>query len=134
MSSDFEAAEREKANLDFTKKNTDLVIETLEDQANDPDQELLDRMNWTRQDMQEFVERWKQMEADAETGDLKAQELYKKKLKSLGMTADLPGGRVEGDRDEQFGLSEDGAVNRAPYQWAEKYQSYMMRRNKAERQ
>ena len=50
------------------------------------------------------------------------------------MTADLDGGRVEADRDEQYGLSEDGAVNRAPQEWAELYQSYMMRRNKVERQ
>ena len=134
MNSDFEAAEREKANLEFAKENTDLVLQTLEEQAHNPDQELLDRMNWTQQDMVEFLERWKQMEADAETGDLKAQERYKKKLKSLGMTADLDGGRVEADRDEQYGLSEDGAVNRAPQEWAELYQSYMMRRNKVERQ
>ena len=134
MNTDFETAEREKANLEYAKKTTDLILDPLKNQAHNPDQELLDRMNWTQQDMLDFIERWEQMKNAAQTGDLKAQERYKKKLKSLGMTPDLPGGRVQADRDDQYGLSEDGAVNRAPQQWSDKFQSYMKRRNKVQPQ
>ena len=91
-------------------------------------------MNWSQQDLVEFVERWKAMKEGAETGDVGAQKLYEKKLKSLGFNAETTGGRIKADRDQKYGLSEDGATNRAPAQWDDKYRSAIMRLNKADRQ
>ena len=132
--SNFETAEQEKANLDFTKKATDLVLDDLRNQANNPDQELLDRMNWTQEDLRDFLNRWEKMRDAADKGSLKDKKRFESALKSLGLR---PGGTtsrdVQSSRDQEFGLSEEGAINRPTSEWAEQFNAFMKLRNQVER-
>lgn len=130
----FERAEREKENLKFSKEATDLVLNRLRDQANDPDPELLKRNNWTRQDLLDFIKSWEQMRDAAAKGGAKEKKLYESRLKSLGLRpSKVQSRKLAAERDEEFGLSEDGSVNHVPAEWVERYNRYMKRRNQVDR-
>jgi hypothetical protein len=51
------------ANLEFTRKATELTIQRMRQQLEkgQVDQELLDRLQWSREDMERWVSRWEEM-------------------------------------------------------------------------
>ena len=57
----------EPPNLDYAREATDLVLERLKDQQHNPDPELLKRLDWTPEDLQQFLARWEQMKQAATT-------------------------------------------------------------------
>jgi hypothetical protein len=133
-SKEFEQAEREKANLDYAKNATDLLLENLRQQAENPDPEFLERNNWTPEELRDFLKSWEQMRDAAKKGGAKEKRRYESRLKSLGLKPkNIEAREVVGERDNKFGLSEDGAVNRPSAEWTERYNRYMKQRNKAER-
>lgn len=54
-------------NLDYAKKQTDLVLERLDEQLakKQVDQTLLKKLGWTEDELQRFVDRWKNLKASA---------------------------------------------------------------------
>ena len=58
--------------LEYARKATDMVLDYLDRQRDEPDKELLEELNWTADDLRRFSERWKkvrqmeQFSADAE--------------------------------------------------------------------
>jgi hypothetical protein len=102
---------REKANLEHAKKATDMVLSKLAEQKDNPDPELLRKLKMSKQELQEFFDRWDEMKRKAETGGVEAQKKYERELKSLGLKP--KGGRnsVQQNADKVEGLNEDGAVN-----------------------
>ena len=60
----------EKANLEYARKATDLALAHLKNElAKDrPDPELLNRLGWTRGDLEKFVKRWEQLRGPAQAG------------------------------------------------------------------
>ena len=58
----------EDPNLEFSRKQTSLVLEYLKHQLeNDQvDPELLRRLGWTREDLRRFVQRWEQIQRQAQ--------------------------------------------------------------------
>jgi hypothetical protein len=84
------APDGDAANLEYAKKQTDLVLEKLSDQLNRKkvDQQLLKDLGWTEDDLKRFVDRWRQRKAAAdrndESGDAAKRELDEA-LKSLGL-------------------------------------------------
>lgn len=93
-------------NLEYTRKATDLALERLKDQLQkgDPDQELLDKLKWSRKDVEEFVKRWDQLKKSAQKpgaqGDAAREELDET-LRSLGLHqrgSSLAGGQKRGDQ------------------------------------
>mgnify|MGYP006969344248 CR=1 FL=1 len=84
----------DEANLDYARKQTDLVLDYLEDQLDqrEVDQELLDRLGWSREDMERFVRRWQQLKRDGAARDGEGQNQLDEALKSLGLRR--PGSRV----------------------------------------
>ncbi|MDR0870971.1 MAG: hypothetical protein LBN39_09280 [Planctomycetaceae bacterium] len=82
----------EDANLEYTEKVTNLVLEYLEEQLKDkPSKELLDKLGWTKEDLQKFYDRWKAMQKENEQQDSQNparqgdDEKWKEALKSLGL-------------------------------------------------
>ncbi len=123
----------EEANLEYTKKVTDLVLNKLEEQKFEPDQELLDQMNWTKQDLERFLKQWREMKANAAAGDKEAQKAYAEALQSLGLRRETRGRQVDVKRDDPFQLNEDGAVDQIPAEYVDKFNSFLKRRNRSKR-
>lgn len=101
--------------LDYAKKSTDMVLDYLEETRDQPDQELLEKLNWSEDDMQRFVDRWKSVREldNANPNDPNAKSELTEALESLGMR---PPTQATSQRREQSdalrGLRDSG--NRTP--------------------
>ena len=116
--------------LDHARRATDMVLKRLREQQFDPDPELLKKMNWTKEDLAKFLQRWEKMKQKAEEGSPAAQQDYQNALRSLGLT---PGGRTRDlkvEKDKMFGLREDGAVNRPPAEFMDDFNAFLKSRNR----
>ena len=109
-----EEIEREKVNLAHSKKATDLILDKLDQQKYDPDPKLLEQMNWTQEDLNNFLRRWQEMKAAAEQGDLKAKDKYEKSLKGLDLRPNADSRAVKQNKDKIQDLTEDNAVIQPP--------------------
>ncbi len=125
-----EQLEKEQADLEHAKKATDLVLNKLEDQLNNPDPDLLDKMNWTEQDLREFLDRWKRMKQNAQTGDPNAQRQYEEAIKSLGLRPNNRA-RTSKNRDaDAAGLNQDSSVIEPPADLAPDFNDFLRDRNR----
>ncbi len=115
-------------NLEYSRKQTELALEYLEDQLakEKPDQRLLDRLGWTREDLKEFVDRWQQMKrAAAEEGPraADAKQNLDDALRSLGLRprgTQLEGGTVTKDASRKL----DSRRYDPPAQWVDQVRAY----------
>lgn len=125
----------ERANLEYAKKATDLALKYLEEQQDNPDQKLLEEMNWTPEEMREFLKRWKSMKDKAATGNASEQREFNDALKSLGLRPpknQLGGADIKDD--DQRGMMEDGAISNPPADIAKKFRAFQRGRSRAENQ
>jgi hypothetical protein len=80
----------DEANLNYTRKQTDLVLEKLAEQLNrkQVDKDLLERLGWSEEDLRKFVQRWQERKEAAkrndQSGDAAKRELDEA-LRSLGL-------------------------------------------------
>lgn len=117
-------------NLEFARRQTELVLGYLEDQLakQNPDQEMLDQLGWSRQDAAEFLQRWQEMKKLAQEPTPQGQQARRQLnelLKSLGLkpkTTELTGSSQH--EDELQGL-EAGRDVPPPPQWREYFQEYL---------
>lgn len=122
------AAEGSDPIKEYADKATDLALEYLEDQLqqSEPDQQLLDRLGWSRDELARFVRRWQKMKADARQsgpgGDSSREELDDA-LRSLGLRpsgTSLKAGGVETDN-----LRKTEAIRSdPPPAWREQFREY----------
>lgn len=124
----------DKANLDHAKQVTDLVINKLDEQKFDPDQDLLDQMNWTQQDLENFLRQWQKMKENADSGSIEAKQTYEDALRSLGLQRDVQRRNANVKRDKPFQLNEDGAVDQIPSEYVDQFKAYLKRRSRSRRQ
>lgn len=125
-----EGTSADEANLEYTKKATDLALEYLEDQQIDPDPKLLDRLNWTEDDLKDFVKRWKELKRQADSGDARKKREWEQTLKSLGMgDVQVEKQQFQGESDDQQGYREDGSVGGPPPGFADRMKAYSRKRN-----
>ncbi len=126
------ATEADKANLEYTKKATDMALEYLEDQVVEPDPKLLDRLNFTEEELADFVKRWKDLKKQAETGGEQERLDYERALESLqGLGRTDPNAReFQGKADNKQGYREDGRVNAPPPGFADRMKAYSRKRNR----
>ncbi|MGB7345022.1 MAG: hypothetical protein WBD20_12480 [Pirellulaceae bacterium] len=76
----------EAADLEYTKKATDMVLDYLEETRDAPDRELLDKLDWSENDLEQFAQRWKQTrQMDSPAADPKQQNQLRDALESLGL-------------------------------------------------
>ena len=121
----------EEANMEFSKKATDMILQRLKKQRNNPDQELLDAMNWTKDDMNRFIDRWQKMQEAAARGNDADKKRFEKHLKGLGLR---PSGaksksRLKGDGKEDY--LEDSAVDRIMPELRSEYQAFQRELNRS---
>jgi len=119
------------ANLEYTRKATDLALEYLEDQLakDQPDQGLLDRLGWTNDDLERFYREWDARRRDADRqgpGSERARQELDKALQSLGLRprgVESRGGQRQSDT---VGDLKEALRIPPPPEWAEAYRAFKM--------
>ena len=106
--------QREKENLEYSKKTIDLLLDNLRSQRHNPDKELLKKMGWDKQQLNDFVDSWDEMEAAAAQGDARAKRQLERRWKATGLTPDDRRRKVASNGEEAGQLVQDGAVNEPP--------------------
>ena len=117
-------------NLEFARRQTELVLRYLEDQIarQNPDENLLKELGWTKEEMAQFVRRWQELKKAAEDDTPRGKDAKKRLneiLRSLGLR---PSGteirRNENLRDTVHGL-EAGRDIPPPPQWSDYFREYL---------
>ncbi len=113
------------ANKENAEKVTDLALDYLKQQKEQPDPELLKRLQWTKVDMKKFMDKWTEAKELAKTDPNKKRELEetlqllnKRQLQSKEQS-------VKDVNDNLSGFLEEGARVRPPESqrsWFEQFQ------------
>jgi len=76
----------DKANPEYAREATDLVLDDLRDQVDEGrvDEKLLDDLGWKRKDLQKFLKRWESMKRQAKTSKA-GKEKLDEAIDSLGL-------------------------------------------------
>ncbi len=115
----------EREILERSRKVTDLVVDYLKDQQHKPDRALLDEMNWTEQELRDFVARWEHLKQAASQGESNAGLRYSEALRSLGLRSQTAQARrAQMQRDQIRDLNEDGSISRPPGKFAEAFRDF----------
>lgn len=122
-----EAPDADEANLDYARKQTDLVLERLSEllKRKDVDQEMLDRLGWTEDELRQFIERWERLKAAARGDDPAADTARRElddSLRSLGLRRG-PLGQNKWKADELRDLRE-GYRGPVPLEYQERLRAY----------
>jgi hypothetical protein len=120
--------QEDKANLDFARKQTDLVLERLDSQLakKQVDPNLLKSLGWSEDDLRRFVARWKDLKAkaDKDPNDAGANRELDAALRSLGLRPQGPT-RIHGSaKADQIKNLNDSYRGRAPLEYAERVRLY----------
>jgi hypothetical protein len=112
------------ANLEYARQATDLVLDYLADQQDKPDPRLLEKLNWTPEELRQFLSNWRRFKQDAreEAGQRKVED----RLRGLGLQPREGKLREGGTGSEQRlgGLSESGAQVPAPPEYREQFDAF----------
>jgi hypothetical protein len=121
----------DQANLEFAKKQTDLVLEKLSDQLakKQVDPKLLKSLGWTEAELRQFVDRWKGLKAAAAAeGDNPGDATAKldAALRAIGPLQRRGPLQIRGaaTADELRNLNE-GYRARTPLEYADRVRAYM---------
>ena len=106
--------QREKENLEYSKKTIDFILDNLRSQRHNPDKELLKKMGWDKQQLNEFIDGWDEMKAAAAQGDAEAKRRLGRRWKATGLTPDDRRRKVANNGEDAGQLEQDGAVNEVP--------------------
>ena len=114
----------EQPNLEYARKAANLVLEHLKDQQHNPDQELLDKLGWTDEQMREFIARWESMKRSAAEDEVGKRELDEA-LRSLGLRPRRGTTRsVDSIDDGSRGLRDMGGQSAPPPSIREQFNAY----------
>jgi hypothetical protein len=121
------APEGDEANLEYARKQTDLVLEKLSDQLNSKkiDQNMLKELGWSEDDLRRFVDRWrdrkKAAKRDDPSGDAAKRELDEA-LRSLGLRrGPMKQGQV---KDDTLRDLREGYRGPVPIEYQERLRAY----------
>ena len=101
--------------VEYAKKAADMVLDYLEETRDAPDRELLEKLNWTQQDLKRFADRWQNVRELGKAGDADptASRDVQEALKSLGIRPPSQAGDTVNDSaDSLRGIRDSG--NRKP--------------------
>jgi collagen type III alpha len=122
--------ERDQVNLDHARKATDLILKRLDEQKYEPDPKLLEQMNWTPEDLKQFLNRWEEMKKAAESGDPNGKRRYNQMLRSLDFRASSEKRTVRQSRENIEGLNQDSAVIQPPPEFAPDFNATLRELNR----
>jgi hypothetical protein len=115
------------ANLDYARKQTDLVLEKLVDQLDrkQVDEKMLKELGWTEEQLRTFVDRWQRRKEAAKRND-PARDAARRELddalRSLGLRrAPLRQSEAQEDSQRDFRQGYRGSV---PPEYQERLRAY----------
>jgi len=119
----------EPVDVEYARKATDLVLDYLDQNRDTPDPELLERLNWTPEELRDFTERWKQLlksqdgGAPGNAGDAKQVE---ETLRSLGIRPPASGaiGESRDRADSLRNLRDSGNRPAAPSIYRDAFEAF----------
>ncbi|MGD0384161.1 MAG: hypothetical protein ABSA77_11610, partial [Thermoguttaceae bacterium] len=114
-------------NLDYARKQTILALEHLEDQLAKDRPELLERLGWTREQAQRFIDRWQQLSDAADEKGPRGEAAKKQlddALKSLGLRPGTTVIKHGGAKTDQIQDLRDSGRFKPPLEWAEQFREY----------
>ncbi|MEL6898787.1 MAG: hypothetical protein AAFP90_22035, partial [Planctomycetota bacterium] len=126
--SDASADGRSPSNEEYTKEATDMVLDYLRQNRDNPDQKMLDELNWTKDDMQRFADRWEKVrdlpQGASETQRRQANEA----MKSLGIRPPrTTSGNRRGTSDGFRGLIDGGNRPAPPASFQDLFNAFRRR-------
>ncbi len=116
-------------NKKYAEEQTDLALQYLRDQLakQQPDQDLLDRLGWTPEDLARFTRRWEQMKRAAAQKSARGEAARKRlddALKSLGLRPWGTELRRGGTRTERLKDVRESRRLEPPPEWQELLRAY----------
>jgi len=110
-----------------------MILQRLKKQRNNPDQKLLDAMNWSKEDMNRFIDRWEKMQQDAANGTEADKKRFEKQLKGLGLrpSGSKSKSNLAGDGRENY--LEDSAVDVIMPDRRSDFQAFQREQNRSDR-
>ncbi|HWC89082.1 MAG TPA: hypothetical protein VG433_05495, partial [Pirellulales bacterium] len=122
------AGSEEDPNLDYARKATDLALERLKHQLQKPGaDDLLNKLKWTRDDAQRFINRWEAMKQAAKQDSAAgraAQSQLDESLRSLGLRPHGTSAAGDHYRNQRLRNLRDTARTRPPAEYADQYRAY----------
>ena len=82
-------------------------------------------MNWSKQDLNEFIDSHDEMRAAAEQGNVRAKREYERRLRSYGLQPASNRRAVAGNQEEAGTVIQDAAVNEAPPEQTYDFNSFL---------
>lgn len=102
-----------------------MVLDYLDQQRDQPDAELLKKLNWTEQDLRNFQERWKNTRQLSGEGDGEAGKEFEEALQSLGLRDRGPGAvRQREQADALRGIEDSGTRVPAPQLYRDAFDAF----------
>ncbi|GAB5403692.1 MAG: hypothetical protein Aurels2KO_19230 [Aureliella sp.] len=92
----------------------DMVLDYLDRQRDQPDPELLREVNWDKNDLNRFVDRWKQARQLASQGDDTAKQNWEELLSELNLSRSRSGSFGPMKQSDRFQQISDSAVRITP--------------------
>ena len=115
------------ANVEYARKATDLVLDYLKDQERKkPDQELLDELGWTPEQLKQFLNRWKSLKQDEDSADGETNAKLDDALRSLGLRPTADRSRKATTQTSRINkIRDSGRRTQPPAKFRERYQRYL---------
>lgn len=96
------------------------------------DQELLDELGWTKEDLQAFIDRWERMQDGAKNKEDGKRELDQA-LRSLGIRPRDTSLKSNSARDDQARGMKESRRTAPPAEYAEQFKAYTQGTSRAEK-
>ena len=127
----------DKPNLDYAKRATDLALDHLRNQLKDgkPDQELLDRLGWSKNDLQKLLTRWETMQREAQQPGpkgAKAKANFEEAVQSLGIRPRSAARRASTKADDSAQGLRDAARSAPPPEYIEGFEAFRKRTSRGD--
>lgn len=111
-------------NLEYSRKATDMVLEYLKDQKDKPDEQLLDELGWTADDLRGFLDRWEKLKQSANE-DPAARRDLDESLRGLGLRPQADKKRTGNLKsDDVRGMRESGIKSAPPSSYQEQFDAF----------
>lgn len=102
-----------------------MVLDYLNRQKDQPDPELLRDLDWTKDDLQEFVRRWNQAKDLGTTGSDEERLEWQNKLKNLGLQPPRLGSQRGSNVNDTFQQMRDaGSRANVPSSWRKDFEAF----------
>jgi len=118
----------DEANLDYARKQTDLILDKLDDQLKkkETDQELLKKLGWSKEELRRFVDRWKNLkQADGKDASAAEQQELDDALRSLGLGRNRRTGFQSKTAKDKLRELQDSYRGNTPLRYQQRVRAYI---------